>query len=151
MLKRVLPFILTLITGTVLGGMTNHSSLPADNTAPPSHARRYCQIASSDRTWLVIHSQPTVYYTEAARRNNVTGVVRVRVLLDSRGEVQVAEPIERLPYGLTEEAVEAAKRIQFTPATENGRPISVWLEIVHEFTGHGGVFSYVDDSIYEKD
>ena len=151
MLKRVLPFILTLIIGTVLGGLTHHPSLPADNTAPVSRSRKHCRIPSADRTWLIINSQPTVYYTEAARRNNVTGVVRVRVLLDSKGVVQVAEPIERLPYGLTEEAVAAAKRIQFTPATENGRPISVWLEIVHEFTGQGGVFSYIDDGIYEKD
>lgn len=151
MLKRVLPFLLTLIIGNVLVGLTNHFSLPADHAASHSRPRRYCRVASPNRTWLVINSQPTVYYTEAASRNNVTGVVRLRVLLDSEGVVQLAEPLARLPYGLTEAAVEAAKRIQFTPATENGTPISVWLEIVHEFTGHGGVFSYIDDSIYEKD
>jgi hypothetical protein len=30
-----------------------------------------------------------------------------------------------LPYGLTVKAIEAAQRIRFQPAVQNGRPVSV--------------------------
>jgi Gram-negative bacterial TonB protein C-terminal len=33
--------------------------------------------------------------------------------------------IRGLPYGLTERAIEAAKKIRFNPAMENGQPVNV--------------------------
>jgi outer membrane biosynthesis protein TonB len=39
-----------------------------------------------------------------------------------------------LPDGLTEQAIEAAKKIKFIPATRNGRPVSMWFQLEFNFS-----------------
>ena len=36
--------------------------------------------------------------------------------------------------GLTERAIEAAKRIKFTPAMKDGKPVSVWMQLEYNFS-----------------
>ncbi len=149
MLKRVVPFILTLLIGTFLGSWFDISSyrkkLAADYPGI-SHQGRFIQ----DREWAVFKKQPVVDYTAAALRNHVVGRVRLRVLLGADGKVPSVVTLETLPDGLTEAAVSAARNIEFVPAMKNGRPVSVWVEIVHEFTGRG-VLSYCRDNVYSED
>ena len=38
-----------------------------------------------------------------------------------------------LPYGLTEAAIDAGKRIKFQPAVKDGKPVSYWMELVYNF------------------
>lgn len=157
MLKRVLPFILTLLLGTALGTwLSPASQRPYRFAQSSNHCRRRNVYEFSDprkissgTTWAIIKSQPQVDYTPAARLNHVTGLLRLRVLLDANGTVSNVVPLNLLPGGLTEKAVEAAWKIEFIPATENGKPISVWVELNHEFTGDG-VLSYCSDNVYEK-
>jgi hypothetical protein len=104
-------------------------------------------MISSDRTWAIIKTQPVVDYTKDARRDHVTGMVRLRVLLDANGTVSQVVPLETLPDGLTEVATDSAWRTTFIPATENGMPVSVWIEQDHEFTGDA-VLSYAKDNVY---
>jgi TonB family protein len=157
MLKRVLPFMLTLLLGTALGSWLSPASHRTYRYAQLSnHCRRKDSYGFSnprktwsDRTWAIIKLQPEVKYTQAALRNHVKGLVRLRVLLDANGMVSNVVPLNTLPDGLTEAAIEAAWKIEFSPATENGKPISVWVEINHEFKGDG-VLSYCSDNVYEK-
>jgi TonB family protein len=150
MLKRLLPFILTLLLGTALGTLLNPASQRAHRFAQPTNKKSsYPRKVFSNHTWVNIKLQPTVKYTEAALRNHVTGLVRLRVLLDANGTVSDVVPLETLPDGLTEAAIEAARKIEFIPATDDGEPISVWVEINHEFNGDG-VLSYCSDDVYEE-
>lgn len=72
-----------------------------------------------------ITSIPTPEYTEEARRNGVSGVVTLEVALYSWGEVTVMNVVKGLPHGLTEKAIEAARKIKFKPAaTAEGHPVS---------------------------
>lgn len=80
-----------------------------------------------------ILSKPEPGYTEEARRANVSGVVRLRVVLGADGTVQHAFALRRLGYGLTEKAVEAAKRIRFRPATLGGQPVSQYVILEYGF------------------
>ena len=82
---------------------------------------------------LVIKSKPQPSYTTEARERNVEGVVKLKVLFSSSGKVSKAIIIEGLPYGLTEKAVEAAKKIKFEPGMNDGRPISMYAHINYEF------------------
>ena len=149
-LKRALPFIFTLSVGLASAGWLTAPPQPAGNSDRPSRVIAYFPSeALPDRTWTIIKTQPTVEYTAAARRNNVTGRVRLRVLLAAHGKVAQVVPVESLPDGLTEAAVSAAWRIEFIPALKNGRPTSVWVEIVHEFNGDG-VLSYCREGVYEE-
>jgi TonB family protein len=71
-----------------------------------------------------ILSKPIPDYTEEARKNNVQGVVELRVVLAASGEVSNIRVVQRLPFGLSERAVVAAKQLKFTPAMKDGRAVS---------------------------
>lgn len=47
--------------------------------------------------------------------------------------VSTIQVIAGLSYGLTESAVEAAKKIKFTPATKDGKRVSMWLQLEYNF------------------
>ncbi len=133
-IKRVLPFALTLLVGTALGSIGGFFHTHPDNESPhtlvfESHSCRAHYNpgpqTSSDSSQLVLHFKPEPQYTEAARKDQISGVVRLRMVFGADGKVSNIESLATLPDGLTEEAMRAAKRIQFTPATINGEPISV--------------------------
>lgn len=81
-----------------------------------------------------IISRPKPPYTDAARQNQVTGVVRVRVQFLASGQVGSVSPVSGLPYGLTENAIAAAKAIKFEPAKKNGVPVATTKVIEYSFT-----------------
>lgn len=138
MLKRVLPFVLTLAVGLLLGGFANSLNLfrqekTSANYSPRTYRRGGCGSSSArhgfDRTPVVVRFKPYARYTEEAMRHGVTGTVRLRVLFGADGSVVDVMPLSTLPYGLTAEAMSAAKGIQFTPATMYGEPYSEWKDI----------------------
>jgi TonB family protein len=75
--------------------------------------------------------EPT--YTEAARRAGVNGTVILRAVFAGDGSVKNVFVSRALSFGLTSAAVKAAQRIQFTPATKDGKPVSMWLELQYNF------------------
>jgi TonB family protein len=81
----------------------------------------------------VITHRPEPNFTEAARLNNVTGVVRLRAVLTAGGQVTSISVLKGLPDGLTEKAIEAARQIRFTPAQRDGRAVSQWVTIEYNF------------------
>ena len=85
-------------------------------------------------TAMRIISRPRANYTDAARTNAVTGSVRLKVTLLASGEVGGITPLTRLPHGLTEQAIAAARQIKFEPKKVNGVPISVSVTFDYSFT-----------------
>ncbi len=80
-----------------------------------------------------ITSKPEPQFTEEARKNNVTGEVVLRMVLSSNGSVTGIVPVKRLPDGLTEKAIEAARKIQFTPAEKDGHKVSQYVTVAYNF------------------
>jgi TonB family protein len=78
-------------------------------------------------------SKPEPQYTEAARRNGTTGTVILRVVFSRTGEITNIRAIQTLQYGLTEKAIAAARQIRFAPATRNGQPVSVAMQLEYNF------------------
>jgi hypothetical protein len=142
-LKRVLPFALTFLVGAALGGLFNYfgSARRAGFFHGPRVYRdgRRCRTSppprvAPDRTVrAAITFQPSPRYTEEALRNNYRGQARLRLLLGADGRVKLIEPLDRLPYGLTEEAIRAAEDIKFTPATRDGAPVDMWAYVEQDF------------------
>jgi len=64
-------------------------------------------------------------YTREAKDNKVEGVVILRVVFGVDGQVSDINVVRGLPYGLTENAIIAAKKIRFEPSVKDGRPVSV--------------------------
>lgn len=64
----------------------------------------------------------------------IQGTVTLRVQFLAFGIIGKIIPVSTLPYGATENAIEAAKRIRFRPAVKNGLPITVTKLVQFSFT-----------------
>lgn len=64
-------------------------------------------------------------YTDEARRNGEQGTIKLAVEFGSDGTIKYIFPINKLRFGLTENAVETAGKLEFKPAMINGRPVTV--------------------------
>jgi TonB family protein len=78
-------------------------------------------------------SKPEPQYTEEARKNQITGTVVLRAIFTSGGQVTNIRSVSGLPFGLTERAIAAARQIRFTPATKDGRPVSMYIQLEYNF------------------
>jgi TonB family protein len=64
-------------------------------------------------------------YTQGAKDNNVEGKVILSVVFGVNGKLGDINVVQGAPFGLTENAIAAAKKIRFDPAVKDGRPVSV--------------------------
>jgi TonB family protein len=80
-----------------------------------------------------ILSKPEPQYTEEARQNKITGTVILRAILGRDGKVHAIIPVRSLPYGLTAKSILAAHAIRFEPATKDGQPVSVAVQLEYNF------------------
>lgn len=78
-------------------------------------------------------SKPEPQYTEDARKNQIVGTVVLKVVFASNGSVTNIRTVSGLPYGLTERAIAAARQIKFQPATKDGHPVSMWMQLEYNF------------------
>ncbi|HXD31243.1 MAG TPA: TonB family protein [Pyrinomonadaceae bacterium] len=84
-------------------------------------------------TKVHVTSKPEPQYTEEARRAGVVGTVALRAVFSSDGQVKNILVREALGYGLTSAAVNAAKRIKFTPAQKDGSAVSMYIHLEYNF------------------
>lgn len=82
---------------------------------------------------LQIISKPAPRFTLLAKYYRVSGEVLLRVSFLPTGEIGNVSPVKGLPFGLTEMAVEAARKIEFEPAVKNGKPYSVSRALMYVF------------------
>ncbi len=79
-------------------------------------------------------AKPRANYTDAARTNNIQGNVTLRVTFLASGQVGSVTTVNGLPYGLTEQAIAAAKQIRFEPKKVNGQPVNASMAVQYSFT-----------------
>lgn len=162
LLKRILPFLITLGVGVTLSLFALRSFY--------RQSKSYCisqDLMNSEKigpSGLTILSLPEFDFTDAARRTSgFSGSIRLQAVLDADGTVREVKPIKMLPYGVREESlaaeernqitpfmvdgkfvrslpygltdasIESAKKIQFTPTIIDGKPMPVRVTIVNEF------------------
>ncbi|HEV7642344.1 MAG TPA: energy transducer TonB [Pyrinomonadaceae bacterium] len=90
-------------------------------------------VDDSSPTPLKILSKPFPTYTQEARQNQISGDVRLLIFFLANGKIGPVYPTRELPYGLTENSIDVARRIKFVPATRNGQPITVARIINYNF------------------
>jgi TonB family protein len=84
-------------------------------------------------TRAVIISKPNPKYTREARHMGVQGYVVLKVLLSSKEGIDRVRVVRRLPFGLTENAIQAACEIKFTPAIKDGQAVAQWFTAEYPF------------------
>jgi TonB family protein len=78
--------------------------------------------------------QPRANYTDAARENNINGVVRLKVTLLANGSVGGISVVSGLPFGLTETAIAAARKLVFIPPQAGAKNMTVSKTVEYRFT-----------------
>lgn len=106
---------------------------PAGAAAENSTDSEKVYKATEVDTRLEIKSQPEITYSSDAAGERIIGTVILRCIFTSKGTVTDIRVIQGLPNGLTEKAIEAAKKIKFIPATKNGVPVSMWMQLEYNF------------------
>ena len=77
--------------------------------------------------------KPEPVYSERARGEQVTGTVILKCVFAADGTVSNIRVVSGLPFGLTEKAIEAARKIRFVPATKDGKNVSMWMQLEYNF------------------
>jgi TonB family protein len=83
------------------------------------------------RPFLLNSAQPR--YTEEARALKVQGAVSMGILVAENGDVDSVLVLRGLGHGLDEQATEVARKLKFSPATRNSKPIPYWTKLSVEF------------------
>jgi TonB family protein len=148
LINHFLPFVLGFSVSVVTFYLVAPTNVPGPVDVPGPE--RYANSPSSysscrkDRErarsgpWYVtsqpqITSIPQPGYTEAALKNQTTGIVQLKVTLLASGEVGEISVVRPLPDGLTEKAIHAARQIKFEPKRKNGKAISTTRTVDFRF------------------
>ena len=107
------------------GGIGDGSGRGGPPGPPPAVIR--------ESTPVRIIAKPKAPYTDQARQNNVQGSVTLKITFLASGQVGSVVAVTRLPYGLTENAIAAAKQIRFEPKKVNGVPVTTTMTFQYGF------------------
>ena len=82
---------------------------------------------------MVVITRPKPGYTDLARRRMEQGKVVLRATFQANGMVGNIEVKESLKFGLTEAAIDAARKMAFLPARRNGVPVNTIKTVEYAF------------------
>jgi TonB family protein len=143
-LRNLITLALTLAISTGAAVVVKGLLRAAQRAGQAKAASRYhARVADYDRgRWSSVPDAPVILFykpeparTEAAIRNGTTGTVKLSMLLNRNGTVTNITPVESLPDGLTEAAIEAARNISFRPAVLGGRYVNTEQLVEFNFDG----------------
>ncbi|MCK9241182.1 energy transducer TonB [Desulfocurvus sp.] len=106
--------------------------VPLSVGAPLSGPRLF-EVGEVDTVPRVLRGAPPTYPYHA-RRQNITGKVVVRFLVDVQGSVSRVSIQEATPKGVFEDSVvQAVQRWRFSPGVLEGSPVNTWVVAPFEF------------------
>ena len=76
---------------------------------------------------------PDPTYDEASRKAKIEGKVRVRIVVAPDGQVKHPQVLKSLSEALDKRAIEAVSRWKFEPATKDGQPVAVMMDVELSF------------------
>jgi TonB family protein len=84
-------------------------------------------------TRIRLLKKPEPNYTQTAKGEQIRGTVILKCVFAADGTVTNIRVVQGLPNGLTEKAIEAARKIKFIPATKDGKNVSMWMQLEYNF------------------
>lgn len=95
-------------------------------------------FAQSAQSVQILEKPKVIWTYEGAGTACVSGTARVLVEFLSTGEIGKTALVSNLPYGISEAADKAAKRIKFITAKKDGIPVTTKKVIEYRFNEFGG-------------
>lgn len=88
-------------------------------------------VGDDKKIKITVKPRPT--YTDEARQNQVQGKIKMAIEFGADAKIKYVFVFQTLPHGLTETAVAAASKIEFEPATKNGKPAATIVLITYGY------------------
>ncbi len=109
----------------------------SDKAVDPSQVKayqapKYVPPGGAD-TEPVLMGEIKVPYPEEAKKNEIEGSVRLKVVVDETGTVTDVSVISGPGYGLNEAARDALRKYKFRPATKGGEAVGTTLIFTYTF------------------
>jgi TonB family protein len=131
-----MAFAAALLAGRIclvaqVRGQTQSSSQPTGPTpsiAPPAQNDNPPQDGGRTTPPHAIYS-PGPDYPEKARKAKVQGVVAIKLTVSPDGTTKDIQVVKRLRSDLDASAVDAVRTWKFEPATQDGKPVAVSINI----------------------
>lgn len=105
-----------------------------DESIIASNENKITSFEVNENQNLRVVVKPKPAYTEAARQAAFSGAVRLRVTFLANGGIGAVTPVTSLSYGLTEQAIAAAKKTVFIPQRKNNVNITTAKLVEYGFT-----------------
>ncbi|HYK36827.1 TonB family protein [Alloacidobacterium sp.] len=116
------------------GARNSHGTVAAAGFSSPtgggSGAAHVTTVEEPASTPIVVVAKPLPQYTAEAKQLKIEGDVTLEVRFTAGGQVQVLRVVNGLGHGLDQQAMQAAERIRFKPATRNGAPVDE-VSVIH--------------------
>lgn len=108
---------------------------PATAPPPPATAAASSPAVAEPTVPPELLQVPRPEYPAQARRQRKEAVVLVKVLVDEKGRVHLAQPVssDRVGLGFDEAALRAAEKATYRPGTVGGQPRAMWTTLVVRF------------------
>src|SRR5579885_340828 len=115
------------VANGVTGGPGSHGTVATGGFNTPvgtgSGEQHVARVQEPQSTPIVIVSKPLPQYTADARQLRIQGDVTLEVRFTASGRGEVLRVVNGLGHGLYRQAILAAEKIRFKPATKNGVPV----------------------------
>jgi len=135
---RVIKFFSSLRLGKKTEGkeLSDGPGLPFEPNGPPpgiTPTEPPVYTGKQVDRKILLAMKPEPRYTEPARMNAITGTVVLKCIFSPNGMVENIRTVSGLPYGLTEQSIQAARKIKFIPAMKDGKYVGMWMQLEYNF------------------
>jgi TonB family protein len=110
------------------------TTAPSQQSAAPQDAKPF-RIGGSVKAPQLLHSAEPAFNGEG-RRLNYSGKTLINLHVDLNGSPTHLSVVRGIGLGLDERALAAVQQYKFAPATENGKPVIVELNVEVYFQDH---------------
>ncbi len=121
------------------------SFLPALAVVPAASSKSPYQETRTDKppsTKAVVKSKPEPHCPKEVREQRISATIVLRAIFTSAGKVtgikfasvRPGNVPENIVKKLSEESIRVAGKIKFEPATKDGHPVSMYMQLEYNFT-----------------
>jgi len=115
--------------------LVSSTHLPAQDSSPTNSEIIY-ELHKAGENGITAPKaifMPQPEYTEQARRKKINGTVLLSLVVNADGTVRDPAVTKSLDKGLDKQALETVKKWKFQPATKDGQPVVVRIDVEVSF------------------
>ncbi len=95
----------------------------------PPRSHRFDRPTDRPDEWPVAIRRVAPAYTETAKAARISGIVIVEVVVGADGKISRGRVLKPLPFGMTQNVIDALREWRFRPGTIGEKPVPVIMKL----------------------